>query len=94
MQFYCLKCRAKKELEKFEETVMKGRMGERRAAKAICPDCGTKLFRILGKVEKPAEEPKSEKQETEQKTEEKTEQEDKQEAQEELKKESDDFDEI
>ena len=48
MEIYCLKCKQKKEIKDFEEVVMKN---GRKAAKAICPDCGTKVFRIV-KTEK------------------------------------------
>jgi len=42
---YCVKCKAKKEMAKPEEVQMKnGRL----ALQGVCPDCGTKLFRIQG----------------------------------------------
>lgn len=47
LTFYCVKCKEKKELEEYEIVTMKN---NRRAAKGICSNCGTKLFRILGKV--------------------------------------------
>ena len=47
MEFYCVKCRLKKEIETFEKVTMKN---GRPAAKGECPDCGTKVFRII-KVE-------------------------------------------
>lgn len=43
--FYCVKCREKRETE--------GNVVEnngRRMAKGTCPECGTKLNRILGKA--------------------------------------------
>lgn len=43
---YCVKCKAKKEMSDTEEVVMKNK---RKAMKGTCPDCGTKMFRILGK---------------------------------------------
>jgi hypothetical protein len=47
---YCVKCKAKKEMKNAEEVSMKGKGGtKRRAMKGECPDCGTKMFRILGK---------------------------------------------
>jgi Zn finger protein HypA/HybF involved in hydrogenase expression len=47
---YCVKCKAKKEMKDPEEVSMKGKGGtKRRAMKGTCPDCGTKMFRILGK---------------------------------------------
>ena len=43
---YCVKCKAKKEMVDAKEITMKN---GRRAMKGKCPDCGTSLFRILGK---------------------------------------------
>jgi len=42
---YCVKCKAKKEIAKAEEVTMKN---GRPALQGVCPDCGTKLFRIMG----------------------------------------------
>ena len=42
---YCVKCREKREFEGTEITLKNGR----RAAQGICPVCGTKVMRILGK---------------------------------------------
>lgn len=47
LSFYCVKCKAKKESEEYEIITMKN---GRRAAKTKCPDCGTGMFRILGKA--------------------------------------------
>jgi hypothetical protein len=42
---YCVKCKAKREFTgSVEET------NGRRFAKGICPECGTKVTRILGKA--------------------------------------------
>ncbi len=50
MEGYCVKCKAKREIKDGEEVAMKGKGGnERRAMKGKCPDCGTTMFRILGK---------------------------------------------
>ena len=50
MEAYCVKCRAKKEMKDEKEIKMKGKGGtSRRAISGICPACGTKMFRILGK---------------------------------------------
>ena len=46
---YCVKCRAKREMENEKEVSMKGKGGPRRAMTGTCPKCGTKMFRILGK---------------------------------------------
>ena len=45
MEAYCVKCKAKKEMQAAEEVTMKN---GRKAMKGKCPDCGTSLFRILG----------------------------------------------
>ena len=42
---YCVKCREKREFEGTEVTLKNGR----KAAQGICPVCGTKVMRILGK---------------------------------------------
>jgi len=50
-QAYCVKCRAKKEMQSEKEVIMKGKGGtKRKALTGTCPDCGTKMFRILGKA--------------------------------------------
>ena len=40
---YCVKCKAKKEIAKAQEVTMKN---GRSALQGVCPDCGTKIFRI------------------------------------------------
>ena len=46
MEAYCVKCKAKKEMQDAKEVEMKnGRL----AMKGKCPDCGTSMFKILGK---------------------------------------------
>jgi len=54
----CMKCRTQVEIKDPEEVVLKNNL---KALKGICPTCGTKVCRILGKAEgaKPAE-PKQE----------------------------------
>lgn len=48
---YCVKCKAKREMAEAKEIVMKGKGGtKRRALTGKCPECGTKMFRILGKA--------------------------------------------
>jgi RNase P subunit RPR2 len=50
-QAYCVKCKAKKEIKDEKEVTMKGKGGTKRSAlTGTCPDCGTKMFRILGKA--------------------------------------------
>ena len=45
-QAYCVKCKAKQEMENVEEVTMKN---GRPAMKGVCPVCGTKMFRIVSK---------------------------------------------
>jgi len=48
---YCVKCKAKKKMVDPKIIEMKGKgTTKRRAATGTCPDCGTKMFRILGKA--------------------------------------------
>ena len=46
---YCVKCKAKKEMAKPEPVTMKN---GRPAVQGVCPDCGTKLFRIMAPEKK------------------------------------------
>jgi hypothetical protein len=41
---YCVKCKAKKEMQDAEEVVMKN---GRPAMKGTCGDCGTGMYKIL-----------------------------------------------
>ena len=41
--FYCVKCRAKKDTDEVERVTMKN---GKPAMKAKCPSCGTVMFRI------------------------------------------------
>ena len=43
MQAYCVKCRTKKEMTDTKSITMKN---VRPATQGVCPDCGTKMFRI------------------------------------------------
>ena len=43
---YCVKCKAKKVIKDAEEVTMKN---GRKAMKGKCPDCGTGMYRIMGK---------------------------------------------
>lgn len=43
---YCVKCKAKKVIAEAQEVVMKN---GKKAVKGKCPDCGTALYRIVGK---------------------------------------------
>ncbi len=46
MEAYCVKCKSKKEMKDGKEVTMKN---GRKAMKGKCGDCGTSLFRIMGK---------------------------------------------
>ena len=46
MEGYCVKCKARKEIKDGKEITMKN---SRKAMKGKCPECGTGMFRILGK---------------------------------------------
>ena len=51
MEGYCVKCKAKREIQDSKEVAMKGKGGaKRRALTGTCPKCSTKMFRILGKA--------------------------------------------
>jgi len=45
-EFYCMKCKAKREASGHVIVNAKGT----KMAKAVCPTCGTNLNRILGRV--------------------------------------------
>ncbi len=44
---YCVKCKAKRVMSEAEEVTMKN---GRKAMKGKCPQCGTGMYRILGKA--------------------------------------------
>ncbi len=44
---YCVKCKKKVDIKDGKERVMKNKM---KAIQGVCPNCGTKVFRILGKA--------------------------------------------
>jgi len=46
MEGYCVKCKSKKEIKDGKEVSMKN---GRKAMKGNCPECGTGMYRILGK---------------------------------------------
>ena len=46
MEGYCVKCKSKKEMKNEEKITLKN---GRQAVKGKCPDCGTAMFKILGK---------------------------------------------
>ena len=43
---YCVKCKSKREMKDAKEVTMKNK---RKALKGKCPECGTGMYRILGK---------------------------------------------
>ncbi len=45
MEGYCVKCKAKKEMNDAKEQIMKN---GRKAMKGKCDTCGTSMFKILG----------------------------------------------
>jgi hypothetical protein len=48
VELYCLKCKAKREVENTQElTTAKG---NRKYLKGVCPICGTNCAKMLGKV--------------------------------------------
>ena len=47
MEGYCVKCKAKREIKDSAEVTMKN---GRKAMKGKCPECGTGMFRIMGKA--------------------------------------------
>jgi Zn finger protein HypA/HybF involved in hydrogenase expression len=47
MEGYCVKCKSKREISNGGEVTMKN---GRKAMKGKCPECGTGMFRILGKA--------------------------------------------
>jgi hypothetical protein len=50
MEGYCVKCKTKREMKDAKEVSMKGKGGvERSAMTGTCPNCDTKMFRIMGK---------------------------------------------
>ena len=47
---YCVKCREKRDMQDPKEVSFAGKGGQqRRAMQGVCPVCGTKMFKILGK---------------------------------------------
>jgi hypothetical protein len=49
MEGYCVKCKAKREISGANEVISEGKSGRKtRMMKGTCPECGTKMNRILG----------------------------------------------
>ena len=47
IQAYCVKCKKNIEIKDPKPYEMKGVRGTRNAIKGNCPNCGTKVFRII-----------------------------------------------
>ncbi len=48
VEAYCVKCKAKRMMKDAHETSFKGKGGaQRRAMTGACPNCSTKMFRIM-----------------------------------------------
>lgn len=47
MEFFCVKCKKKKNVEKFEKKKFKTKHGEKSAVTAVCPSCGTRMFKFV-----------------------------------------------
>ncbi len=45
VEAYCVKCKAKREMKGAKEVTMKN---GKKAMTGVCPNCGTKMFRIGG----------------------------------------------
>lgn len=45
VQGYCVKCKAKREIKDAKQVTLKN---GKKAMKGLCPNCGTKMFRIGG----------------------------------------------
>ena len=43
---YCMKCKQKREMKDTKEITMKNGVG---AMNGVCSECGTKMFKMLGK---------------------------------------------
>ncbi len=44
-KMYCVKCREKRDGKEHEDVVMKN---GKKAMRAVCESCGTRMFRIVG----------------------------------------------
>ena len=47
-QARCMKCRIQVDIKDTKDVVMKNGL---KAVKGVCPTCGTKVFRIIGKAD-------------------------------------------
>ncbi|MEM3408339.1 MAG: DUF5679 domain-containing protein [Candidatus Micrarchaeia archaeon] len=46
-EFYCMKCRKKVQVDKFEKKTLKTKTGERAQLVGTCPACGGKVFKFV-----------------------------------------------
>lgn len=46
-EFFCVKCRKKVKVDKFEKKAFEARGGKRTALTGKCPRCGTKVFKFV-----------------------------------------------
>jgi hypothetical protein len=48
---YCVKCKAKREMDNTEDVIMKGgKGGDKKALKGKCHKCNTGMYKIIGKA--------------------------------------------
>ena len=47
MEAYCFKCRTKREIQNAKAVTLKN---DRPATEGVCPQCGTKVFRIMASL--------------------------------------------
>ena len=45
----CMKCKKQVQIKDPKDTTIQGKAGTLAAIHGVCPDCGTKVFRIVGK---------------------------------------------
>ncbi len=45
----CMKCKKQVEIKDPKDTTIKGKAGNLAAVHGVCPACGTRVFRIIGK---------------------------------------------
>lgn len=48
MEAYCVKCRAKVEVQNGKEVIIDTKRGKKKFLMGKCPVCGTKVSRVLG----------------------------------------------
>jgi ssDNA-binding Zn-finger/Zn-ribbon topoisomerase 1 len=49
--FYCVKCKEKKVCKDYSQVTFRNRRGKKiEALVANCPDCGTRMYKIVGRA--------------------------------------------